>query len=88
MSTSAPWTLRNECKCGHHHDSHHEGKYTCLASFCDCTRFRKFDEPEERSDKSPDTQPSLALTKPHADTSCTCPACVAWTRTKWNPWGP
>lgn len=39
-------TLRTECKCGHAQDTHHEKKYTCLACFCDCQKYRLFSDPE------------------------------------------
>lgn len=44
MTTSAPWTLKNECKCGHHKDSHTLG--ACTGLYCDCARFRKPNEPD------------------------------------------
>ena len=30
---------RDECKCGHAPDSHHEKKYGCLTSRCDCAKY-------------------------------------------------
>lgn len=44
MSTSAPWTLKNECdnpKCQHEKDSHHLGADNCLTLHCDCRQFFK-----------------------------------------------
>ncbi len=49
MSSSAPWTLKNECanpQCQHEKDSHHLGQDNCLVLHCDCKRFKKEGEKE------------------------------------------
>lgn len=50
---SADWTYKNECKCGHHRDSHFEGKHSCLGLYCECTRFWKEGEPEPKVEAKP-----------------------------------
>ena len=89
MTTSAPWTLKDNCKCGHHHDTHYEGVYACTGMYCECKHFRKETDPDDRrrvDEKCPDTPRNFGASKPHADTTCTCPACDAWTRHKWQGW--
>lgn len=82
------WRLRDECKCGHERDSHHERTHNCLAIHCDCVRFRKPGEPEpaakryeppQHVDDGWDDDPwTVGSSKPHANTSCRCAACQAW----------
>lgn len=63
MSLSAPWTLKQQCRCGHHKDTHFESKYTCLGVLCECKKYRSPDEPDIPSlpvveEKAPDTDPA------------------------------
>jgi hypothetical protein len=87
MTTAEPWTLKNHCtnpNCRHEKDSHHEGKHNCLALFCDCLAFRKKGDVDENGPVTP----RVALTKPHANTSCTCDACNEWTAQKLKQLDP
>lgn len=88
MSTR-DWTLVHICadpSCAHDVDTHHEGTYNCLAAKCECKYFReKPPSKQTLADGGPDT-PRLRLTKPHADTSCNCRACVEWAVKRFS-WG-
>ena len=76
--------LRDDCKCGHDRGHHHDKQHNCLAMRCDCKRFRDPNTPDTipPTERSPDT-PRVRSGKPHADGSCTCPACQAWLRGRW-----
>lgn len=42
-------TIRRDCHCGHHLDSHYkdtEGSGCCLCSGCDCPHYRNWLEPD------------------------------------------
>lgn len=77
MSTSAPWTLKNECtnpQCQHEKDSHHLGQDNCLVLHCDCARFYKKGEYEALKKATP--KPVVEEEEP-ADTP----------RMPFGPWG-
>lgn len=82
---AAPWTYKTLCKnpqCGHDKDTHHEGKHNCLASRCDCQAYDDGKKRPSTIPPPPDTPRMFGATKPHADTSCTCRACLDWEREK------
>ncbi len=37
--------LKDHCHCEHARETHHEGKFCCLASRCDCERYQLYSDP-------------------------------------------
>jgi hypothetical protein len=81
--------LKTICVCGHDQATHFKNAHACLGMRCDCKEYDDHLNPKAKrrvSDDCPDTPRSPGATKPHADTTCNCPACVAWLRQKWGGW--
>ncbi len=38
-------SLKDHCHCEHAKESHHDGKYNCLAAHCDCEKYQVYTDP-------------------------------------------